>query len=98
MSEWIQAQGKQVKRQLMYYITCPKCAKHYGKNYVVILAEVRHALAGPMRWFDRRMEHGHPVVTIPRRTGSRIRHQAVRITIAEPIRLSSHPQNCLIRY
>lgn len=40
VSEWIQAQGKQVKRQLMYYTTCPKCAKHYGKNYVVILAEV----------------------------------------------------------
>ncbi|HRZ35633.1 MAG TPA: hypothetical protein P5534_04640 [Candidatus Paceibacterota bacterium] len=40
MSEWVQAQGKQVKRQLMYYTTCPKCAKHYGKNYVVILAEV----------------------------------------------------------
>ncbi len=40
MAEWVQAQGKTIKRQLMYYTTCPKCAKHYGKNYVVILAEV----------------------------------------------------------
>ena len=40
MAEWVQAQGKQIKRQFMYYTTCPKCAKHYGKNYVVILAEI----------------------------------------------------------
>ncbi len=25
----------------MYYTTCPKCAKHYDKNHVVILAEVQ---------------------------------------------------------
>jgi hypothetical protein len=24
----------------MWYTTCPKCAKKYGKNYVVILAEI----------------------------------------------------------
>jgi len=24
----------------MWYTTCPKCAKKYGKNYVVIIAEV----------------------------------------------------------
>jgi hypothetical protein len=23
-----------------YYTTCPKCAKKYGKNYVVLLAKV----------------------------------------------------------
>jgi hypothetical protein len=40
MAEWVQARGKKLKRLLMYYTTCPKCAKHYGKNYVVILAEV----------------------------------------------------------
>ncbi len=39
-AEWVKAQGKTIKRHLMYYTTCPKCAKHYGKNYVVILAEV----------------------------------------------------------
>jgi len=25
---------------LFYYTTCPKCAEAYGKNYVVLLAEV----------------------------------------------------------
>jgi hypothetical protein len=40
MAAWVQAQGKAMKRQFMYYTTCPKCAKHYGKNYVVILAEI----------------------------------------------------------
>ena len=29
-----------LKRQLFYYTTCSKCAKAYGKNYVVLLAEV----------------------------------------------------------
>ncbi len=40
MAEWVASKGKTIKKQLMYYTTCPKCAKHYGKNYVVILAEV----------------------------------------------------------
>ncbi|HNQ87033.1 MAG TPA: hypothetical protein PKM73_00195 [Verrucomicrobiota bacterium] len=40
MEEWVRSKGKAVKRCLMYYTTCPKCARHYGKNYVVILAEV----------------------------------------------------------
>jgi hypothetical protein len=40
MAEWIVSKGKTSKRHLMYYTTCPKCAKHYGKNYVVIFAEV----------------------------------------------------------
>jgi hypothetical protein len=40
MAEWVRSKGKTIKRQLMYYTTCPKCAKQYGKNYVVILAEV----------------------------------------------------------
>lgn len=40
MAEWVRSKGKTIKRELMYYTTCPKCAKHYGKNYVVILAEV----------------------------------------------------------
>jgi len=40
MAAWVKSKGKQVQRYLMYYTTCPKCAKHYGKNYVVILAQV----------------------------------------------------------
>ena len=27
-------------KMLEWYTTCPKCAKAYGKNYVVIIAEV----------------------------------------------------------
>lgn len=29
-----------VKKMYMWYTTCPKCAKKYGKNYVVIIAVV----------------------------------------------------------
>ena len=34
------AQGKKAKRTFLYYTTCPRCAKHYGKNYVVGFAEI----------------------------------------------------------
>jgi hypothetical protein len=40
MAEWVRSKGKEIKRELMYYTTCPRCAKHYGKNYVVIFAQV----------------------------------------------------------
>ena len=40
MAEWVRSKGKEIKREFLYYTTCPKCAKHYGKNYVVILAQV----------------------------------------------------------
>ncbi|MEW6535325.1 MAG: hydrolase [Candidatus Auribacterota bacterium] len=31
---------RSLKRMYMWYTTCPKCAKAYGKNYVVIVGEV----------------------------------------------------------
>jgi len=34
------SQGLNVKKWYMWYTTCPKCAKKYGKNYVVIISEV----------------------------------------------------------
>jgi hypothetical protein len=40
MTAWVRSQGKEIKKMLMYYTTCPKCAKHYGNNYVVILCQV----------------------------------------------------------
>jgi hypothetical protein len=47
MGEWIsqikdfcKSRGKEMKKLYFYYTTCPKCAKVYGKNYVVILAQV----------------------------------------------------------
>ncbi|MFA6065308.1 MAG: hydrolase [archaeon] len=30
-----------MKKMFMWYTTCPKCAKKYGKNYVVIIAELK---------------------------------------------------------
>ena len=32
--------GFDVKKMYMWYTTCPKCAKIYGKNYVVIMAKI----------------------------------------------------------
>ena len=34
------ADGHEAKRIFMFYTTCPKCARAYGKNYVVGVAEV----------------------------------------------------------
>jgi len=31
--------GVEIKKWYMWYTTCPKCAKKYGKNYVVIICE-----------------------------------------------------------
>lgn len=33
-------QGHELGKWYMWYTTCPKCAKKYGKNYVVIIAEI----------------------------------------------------------
>jgi hypothetical protein len=32
------SKGYQTKKTFMWYTTCPKCAKKYGKNYVVVIA------------------------------------------------------------
>lgn len=32
--------GKSAKETYMFYTTCPKCAKHYGKNYTIGLIHV----------------------------------------------------------
>ncbi|MFA6603822.1 MAG: hydrolase, partial [Patescibacteria group bacterium] len=39
MEKFVASKGKKAKRTLFFYTTCPACAKHYGKNYVVLLAE-----------------------------------------------------------
>ncbi|MBU4501432.1 MAG: hypothetical protein KKA79_02475 [Nanoarchaeota archaeon] len=49
MKSWIKETKKHVNddlkkgvlRMYFFYTTCPKCAKKYGKNYVVILAQIR---------------------------------------------------------
>jgi hypothetical protein len=38
--DYIKSKGKELEQLYFYYTTCPKCAKHYGKNYVVAFAQV----------------------------------------------------------
>ena len=40
MSAHVKSQDKQLQKLYFYYTTCPKCAKKYGKNYVVLLAQI----------------------------------------------------------
>ena len=40
MSSFVSSKEKEIKKMYFYYTTCPKCAKVYGKNYVVILAQI----------------------------------------------------------
>ena len=40
MDAYVAAKGYVTKRHLFYDATCPSCAKHLGKNQVVIFAEV----------------------------------------------------------
>ena len=37
---YAKTQNVKIKKQYMWYTTCPKCVKKYGKNYVVIIAEI----------------------------------------------------------
>ena len=40
MRAYVKEQGKELKKLYFFYTTCPKCAKVYGNNYVVLLAQV----------------------------------------------------------
>jgi hypothetical protein len=40
LNEYIDAEGRTPLEVYSFYTTCPSCAKHYGKNYVVCLARV----------------------------------------------------------
>lgn len=40
MLEYAKSKGKEVKKMYFSYTTCPRCAKAYGKNYVVLFAQV----------------------------------------------------------
>lgn len=40
MDKYVASKGKETLMQYYYYTTCPKCAKKFGKNYVVLLAKV----------------------------------------------------------
>jgi hypothetical protein len=40
MKAYVKSKAKEIKKMYFFYTTCPKCAEFYGKNYIVILAEI----------------------------------------------------------
>ena len=40
MAGYVKAKRRELKKMYFFYTTCPKCAKVYGKNYVVLFAKV----------------------------------------------------------
>jgi hypothetical protein len=40
MEEYVKGKKKEIKKMYFFYTACPKCSKVYGKNYVVIFAQV----------------------------------------------------------
>ncbi|MFA5792273.1 MAG: hydrolase [Candidatus Gracilibacteria bacterium] len=41
MKEYVAGKGQVLNKIYFSYTTCPKCAKAYGKNYVVLLAQIK---------------------------------------------------------
>jgi len=40
MEQLVAAKGRKIDKTYFFYATCPKCAKHYGKNQVVLFARL----------------------------------------------------------
>jgi hypothetical protein len=40
MKAYVESKKRDMEKMYFFYTTCPRCAEHYGKNYVVILAKV----------------------------------------------------------
>ncbi|MBN1643716.1 MAG: hypothetical protein JW856_02710 [Dehalococcoidales bacterium] len=40
MDNYVKSKGKAMKKLYFSYTTCPNCAKAYGKNYVVLFAQI----------------------------------------------------------
>jgi len=40
MKKYVEEKGKKINKLYFSYTTCPKCAKAYGKNYVVLFAQI----------------------------------------------------------
>jgi hypothetical protein len=40
MEAYVDSNGKAIKKLYFFYTTCPKCATFYGKNYVVLVAQI----------------------------------------------------------
>jgi hypothetical protein len=41
MQAYVAGRGQTIQKLYFGYTTCPKCAKAYGKNYVVLFAKVQ---------------------------------------------------------
>jgi hypothetical protein len=39
MKKYVVSRSREMKDLFLYYTTCPKCARKFGKNYVVLLAK-----------------------------------------------------------
>ncbi len=40
LETFIQSKGYEMKEFFVFYTTCPKCAKHYGHNYMVFFGRI----------------------------------------------------------
>ena len=40
MKDYVKSKAKELNKMYFFYTTCPNCAKFYGKNYTVILAQI----------------------------------------------------------
>lgn len=40
MKAYVESKKRDMEKLYFFYTTCPRCAKYYGKNYVVLLAQV----------------------------------------------------------
>lgn len=40
MADYVKSKNKTLKKLYFFYTTCPRCAKVYGKNYVVLFAQI----------------------------------------------------------
>jgi hypothetical protein len=54
MKKYVAAKGLRLDRLYFGYTTCPKCAKAYGKNYVVLFAAVNGTPQPPRRHLGAR--------------------------------------------
>lgn len=41
MADFVAAHGRRLERNYYFFTTCPRCAKVYGKNYVVAVARLQ---------------------------------------------------------
>jgi len=40
MEVYVKSKGRELKKLYFSYTTCPNCARAYGKNYVVLFAQI----------------------------------------------------------